>query len=683
MSLLSSSRVAARRTASLPPELLAACLHTSAPAYYKRSQANTGTAPSRTRLVKDLKPSSGKLEVAPSFKRDPAPHHGRRERDHDSNTSRRLGHREEGRSSFKPPSAETFKDLPKTLQLSNAPRAKDVLGRDRRSERDGPSSSSKAKVINPLAEDFDISKRSVPATQLPTEFTSPPLMEGLHKSVHDVLGPDAEPTPIQALSIKHLVKPDFTSTEEYRQYLLASETGSGKSMAYLLPVLQDLKLAELNGVPRQSVDPSATHRAVNPRAIVLAPTHELARQLAGFAKELLHNVKLRVVCASRANTPSRKKVTAAKMAEAIVDGADGEVDVSSEIIMRPGPQMHPVDLLVGTPSKVLELIRGRGWDYEQTEIEDSWGDKREQKPRRKFTVGEPEMGLANVRWVVVDEADVLFDPDFQEATRMILADVSAARGHPVPYEPELNLSTTDSKEPATPLDYPFNLILTSATIPSSLAAYIDKYHPSLTRLASPHLHRLPSTLKTEHFSWTGGNRDADIEHRLRRVWYDDIEKGRAPSKVLVFCNRSGRVENLGAVLREKGIANVALTSVSEARSHGSNRHLAGFLRQRGADGAPAVPAAAATSAAQSMEQLKETPHVMITTSLLSRGLDFAPDVQHVFIVDEPRNMVDFLHRAGRSGRAGVEGKVVVFGKSKGRGSEKARIVKKKVGALKA
>ncbi len=33
-------------------------------------------------------------------------------------------------------------------------------------------------------------------------------------------------------------------------------------------------------------------------------------------------------------------------------------------------------------------------------------------------------------------------------------------------------------------------------------------------------------------------------------------------------------------------------------------------------------------------------------------------------------MVDFLHRAGRSGRAGESGKVVVFGKMKGRGSER-------------
>ena len=288
---------------------------------------------------------------------------------------------------------------------------------------------------------------------------------------------------------------------------------------------------------------------------------------------------------------------------------------------------------------------------------------------------------------------------------MILADISAARGHPVPFEPELKLPSADAKTKPTPtpIHYPFNLVLTSATIPSALAAYIAQFHPSLTRLASPQLHKLPSTLKTEHFAWTGGNRDADIEHRLRRVWYEDLQhrtSATAPlSKVLVFCNKGTRAEHLGAYLTEKGIANVALTRAGNMRKHGSNHHLDGFLRVRRPDedvdadsasasaasekNAPTTVASSATPAATSMEQLKDIPHVMITTSLLSRGLDFAPDVKHVFIVDEPRNMIDFLHRAGRSGRAGEAGKVVVFGKSKGRGSEKARVVRRKVGALKA
>ncbi|TFK86167.1 P-loop containing nucleoside triphosphate hydrolase protein, partial [Polyporus arcularius HHB13444] len=528
-----------------------------------------------------------------------------------------------------------------------------------------------AKVSNPLSDEFDITNRSVSTKELPQEFTSPPVMEGLLASVRDALGPDARPTPIQALSLKHLVQAERSTTDKYHEYLLASETGSGKSLAYLLPMIQDLKQSELNGTQRRSTDPSAQRRAMNPRAIVLAPTHELSRQLAGFAKELIHNVKLRVLCASRANTSSHKNVSASKMAEALVD--------DELMFARPGTQ-HEVDIVVGTPSKVLELMRGRGWDKDPDE-----------QTRRKINVGEPQMGLGDIEWVVVDEADVLFDPDFQEQTRLILSEISAARGHPVPYEPELDLSSTEEEPATTPLEYPFNFILTSATIPSALAAYIDRFHPSLTRLASPNLHKLPSKLKTEFVSWTGGNRDADIEHQLRRVWSTDAEKGQPKSKVLVFCNKSTRVEALGEALREKGIPNVALTKASDSRLRGSNHHLDGFLRVRKSAAAAeegekeqekkTEDAKEEQEDAKEEQEEQETPSVMITTSLLSRGLDFAPDVQHVFIVDEPRNMVDFLHRAGRSGRAGQDGKVVVFVKDKGRGSDKAREVQEKVGAL--
>lgn len=126
------------------------------------------------------------------------------------------------------------------------------------------------------------------------------------------------------------------------------------------------------------------------------------------------------------------------------------------------------------------------------------------------------------------------------------------------------------------------------------------------------------------------------------------------------------VDALGEFLTTRGIPNVTLTSAGTSRARGSNRHLTGFLK--GSEESADIDAKAA-------------PRVLITTSLLSRGLDFTPSLQHVFIVDSPRNMIDFLHRAGRSGRAGQQGKVVVFGKLKGRGSATDMAVKNKVRAL--
>ncbi|KAG6867109.1 hypothetical protein C0993_006779 [Termitomyces sp. T159_Od127] len=530
-------------------------------------------------------------------------------------------------------------------------------------------------------------------------------MPGLLSCLQEVLGPHASPTPIQALSLKWLLdnpnEPDAVSGG-WKQFLLASETGSGKSIAYLLPVLQNLKLSELDGSsPHLSQVSQGHRRPLNPRALILAPTHELSRQLSSFAKSLLHKIKLRVLCASRANVKNTKErdVTARQMATHLeADQDSGEFEIKE----RSG---FPVDVVVGTPMKLLELVKGRGWDCKEPDAEDAAetvddGPSPKLRRGRDKLVGfgkwrsKPEMGLANVEWVVIDEADVLFDPDFQETTRQLLAEISAARGRPIPLDPATSLSNPSTTlPPSTPLpyDYPFNLILTSATIPASLSAYLDTHHPKMMRLASPRLHRLPKALQTEYVNWTGGNKHADIERRIRRVWAEDSAKlninegSQQLSKILIFCNKSTKVEELGEYLVEQGIENIALSSTSEHRKRGSNHHLDGFLRTRDKDSkdSSSDEQETATSDAVNASDPKINRHVLITTSLLSRGLDFSPSIQHVFIVDQPRNMIDFLHRAGRTGRAGEKGKVVIFGKMEGRGSSSAKDVRKKIGSLAA
>lgn len=212
-----------------------------------------------------------------------------------------------------------------------------------------------------------------------------------------------------------MTKPDVGSS--WKEYLLASETGSGKSMAYLLPLLQDLKRTEFE---RSGTLCESSSRPLNPRALILAPTHELSRQLAGFAKKLSHIIKLRILCASRANTQSTTKNnrTASNMKltmDVVFDNSNtGDVTVGSG-----GRSSHAVDVLVGTPMKLLELEKGKGWNWEQRAHEKALkvGSKKTDGPAsaqklaasvRNFWVDEPEMGLENVEWVIIDEADVLF-----------------------------------------------------------------------------------------------------------------------------------------------------------------------------------------------------------------------------------------------------------------------------------
>ncbi|KIK41067.1 hypothetical protein CY34DRAFT_13274 [Suillus luteus UH-Slu-Lm8-n1] len=655
------------------------------------------SSPPRTRLAKSLQPTGkakrlGKLEIAPSrpeFKRDAVPHEGLAPQQRQSPPRRRTT--SESRSV--PKHRAPTDDADAEAQVKNwAIKAhSERVDRRKAVARQPPVAQS-----NPLEEEFDLSAPAASSSKdLPIQFSSPPLMPGLLQSLQETLGKEARPTAIQASSMKHLFN-ERVEGEKYKEFLLASETGSGKSIAYLLPVLQDLKLTEHN--QSSTVAHHSSRKPLNPRALVLAPTHELSRQLASFAKSLSHVIKLRVMCASKANTPSTAKSsgTASKM-KGKFEGA-GVASDAEFVISKSSRGSRPVDLLVGTPMKLLEMERGRGWNWEERareramrigkvkseEHEDIKGeDGGNKEPPREFWVDEPEMGLENVQWVVVDEADVLFDPDFQESTRMLLADIAAARGSPVPVIPSSALSSTpDSEATATSIQsisYPFNFLLTSATIPTSLATYLSNYHPSLTRLASPRLHHLPPTLRTEHTSWTGGNKNADIERRIRRVWAEDAlvhsktATGPGPiklSKLLVFCNKRSKVEQLAAFLDDRGIKCVALTGGAEARKRGSNHHLDGFLKT----GGPVPMGPGVCDPAQ-------TPHVLVTTSLLSRGLDFSPMIKHVFIVDEPRNMIDFLHRAGRAGRAGEAGKVVVFGRTKGRGSGRTDEVKQRVRAV--
>ncbi|KAJ7026155.1 hypothetical protein C8F04DRAFT_1126349 [Mycena alexandri] len=635
---------------------------------------------------------------------------------------------------------------------------------------------------------------------LPTKFTSPPLLPGLVNCVLNSLDKFATPTKIQALSLKYLVDPwtagqentpgeDSTAVstvaepQPYKEYLLASETGSGKSIAYLLPMLQALKVSEVRRLAENAATPIASKRGLNPRALVLAPTHELARQLSATAKALVHEVKLRVLCASRRNLPTRpaaeeraaagksgRRGSSAGRMKALMsfadDGAMGEFEVKET---GPGTSAFPVDVVVGTPMKLMEMVRGRGWDrdvefaggpaaiYEMEKREQAKGDlaqdadSKDKGPKRRRGrdsvpgVGEwrssPEMGLSEVEWVIVDEADVLFDSDFQETTRMLLADIAKARGHEVPFitlpigllapmppkaEPVPLSSRGKEKAKTAEEKETENEKAPGKIVVKRGPSYLNAYHPSLLRLVSPNLHHLPKSLKTEWVNWSGGNKSADIERRLRKVWAADAADGLGPgpeslgdmSKVLIFCNKNSHVEDLGTFLEEKGIKNIPLSAKSDNRKRGNNKHLEGFIRLPGRQATEQplddwssswvadkdaeeeeeekMPVKAKVKAAPRalvpiMKQGNEppavkndpmnVPHVMITTSFLSRGLDFSPDVKHVFIVDDPRSMVDFLHRAGRTGRAGENGKVVIFGKMAGRGSLQSQRIKKQVKAL--
>ena len=149
--------------------------------------------------------------------------------------------------------------------------------------------------------------------ELPSNFSSPPLMPGLVESVHEVLGHAAEPSNIQRLVLGRFIQPRYTAngsptspldlpaSEEdtpipaptYTSTLLASETGSGKTLAYLLPVLQSLKHGELVAKARSerglSEEPQLEHLVGMdyPRFVAAIPSRVAKSVLTYFFVQVL------------------------------------------------------------------------------------------------------------------------------------------------------------------------------------------------------------------------------------------------------------------------------------------------------------------------------------------------------------------------------------------------------------
>ena len=86
------------------------------------------------------------------------------------------------------------------------------------------------------------------------------------------------------------------------------------------------------------------------------------------------------------------------------------------------------------------------------------------------------------------------DPDFIDQTLFLLSDIAFARGKPVPATIRDN---RDKSKARVSLDYPFNLVLSSTTIPAALAAHLETHHPTMTRPVFPRLHHLPAHLALE------------------------------------------------------------------------------------------------------------------------------------------------------------------------------------------
>ncbi len=352
-----------------------------------------------------------------------------------------------------------------------------------------------------------------------TSFGSLPLAEPVARGVAEMGFEKC--TPIQASTLPVALAGDDVAGQ--------AQTGTGKTAAFLIAVFNRL-LKE----PAR-----AQRRVTDPRAVILAPTRELAVQIHKDAEAIGQFTDVRLGLA--------------------YGGKDYE---KQRHILEQG-----VDVLIGTPGRMIDYFKQRVF------------------------------GLGAVEVIVIDEADRMFDLGFIKDIRYVMRRLPPANER---------LS-----------------MLFSATLSQRVLelAYEHMNEPELVRIEP----------------------DKVTADRIRQVIYFPSNHEKIPlligllrktdpTRTMVFVNTKRVAEVLQRYLVANGIEAAAISGDVPQRKR--ERMLADF--QTGA-----LP-------------------VLIGTDVASRGLHI-DNVSHVFNFDLPQNIEDYVHRVGRTARAGAAGDAISFG----------------------
>ncbi|MCJ1398298.1 RNA helicase [Xylographa trunciseda] len=444
---------------------------------------------------------------------------------------------------------------------------------------------------------------------------------------------EISPTPIQRIAIPAFLGQDMgrrrrtpaRKTGNMEQFLIAAETGTGKTLAYLLPVLDAIKRAEEADAEHDALDkarednkrktdmyyaeaPALTNQphptTGRPRAIILLPTSELVTQVGTLAKALSHTVKFRSSLISSAYT--------------------GRV-IRNRLFSPAG-----IDLLISTPHLLASIAES-----------------------------DPNI-LSRVTHLVIDEADSLLDRSFAPTTSAII----------------------DKAAPSLQ-----QLILCSATIPRSLDFYLRQRFPELRRLVTPNLHAIPRRVQlgvvdVERDPYRNNKLlacadtihtigKAAAEHSLTHAGDNEVDSIDV-KRILVFVNEREKTQVVADYLQSKGIDAASLNrdtpELRQSELLASFTSLTPETVSTPRSPAPLPLGDSQTSASFVPANRIATPpprrslsntKVLVTTDLGSRGIDTLA-VRHVILYDVPHSTIDFIHRLGRTGRMGRRGRGIVL-----------------------
>ncbi|KAG7093547.1 ATP-dependent RNA helicase ded1 [Marasmius oreades] len=379
---------------------------------------------------------------------------------------------------------------------------------------------------------------------IPVEATG----AGVPEPVTSFTSPPLDPVLLENIGYARYATP--TPVQKYsipivangRDLMACAQTGSGKTGGFLFPILS----ASFSNGPRlPPADSAPTYgrsRKAYPTALILAPTRELVSQIHDEARKFAYRSWVR---------------------PAVVYGG---ADISQQMrLIERG-----CDLLSATPGRLVDLIE-RG-----------------------------KISLANIKYLVLDEADRMLDMGFEPQIRRIVQ--------------EEDMPSVQDRQ----------TLMFSATFPRDIQILARDFLKDYVFLS---VGRVGSTSEniTQKIEYV---EDQDKRSVLLDILASDKE---ALGLTLIFVETKKMADLLSDFLMGNSLPATSIHGDRTQRERENALHT--FRTGR-------------------------TP-VMVATAVAARGLDI-PNVTHVINYDLPSDIDDYVHRIGRTGRAGNTGVSTAF-----------------------
>jgi ATP-dependent RNA helicase DDX3X len=361
----------------------------------------------------------------------------------------------------------------------------------------------------------------------------------LHGLIKDnvSLGGYTNPTPVQKNSVAIVTAG--------RDLMACAQTGSGKTAAFLMPILS--QILKNNAPPRRT----GYARVLAPAALIMAPTRELAMQIFEEARKFTYRSWV----------------------------LPGVAYGGQPLAQQLREMSRGCDLLVATPGRLSDMVT-----------------------RGKLT-------LSQVRFLVLDEADRMLDMGFEPQIRQIV------EGADMPPKEERQT------------------LMFSATFPRDIQILAADFLRSYVFLS---VGRVGSTSENivQDVMWVN-----DYDKRPKLL---ELLRAESAGLTLIFVETKRGADSLDDFLYSQRFR---CTSIHGDRNQSQREDALRSFRAG------------------------ET-NIMVATAVAARGLDI-PNVTHVINYDLPTDIDDYVHRIGRTGRAGNVGRASTFFNDNNRNVAKA------------